>query len=236
MKMSRYSATWLFVLLVLAGCASTEVTSGKSYVGDARIARPDRIIVYDFSATAADVSADSALAGQVAEHSTPQTAEEIEVGRKLGAEVAKELVAEIGQMGLAAARAVNQPQTQVGDLVIKGHFVSVEEGSAGKRLLIGFGSGSAELRTVVEGYQVTDGGLRQLGYRELKSGGGKLPGVILPAAVFAATANPIGLIVGGAAKVAGEATGSDTVEGAAKRTAKEIAEELKVAFKKQGWI
>ena len=89
---------------------------------------------------------------------------------------------------------------------------------------------------MVEGYQVTDTGLRPLGYRELKSGGGKLPGMILPAAVFAATANPIGLVVGGAVKVAGVATGSGTIEGAAKRTAEEIAEELKVAFKKQGWI
>ena len=52
----------------------------------------------------------------------------------------------------------------------------------------------------------------------------------------AATANPIGLIVGGAVKVGGEVSGSGTIEGSAKRTAAEIADELKVAFEKQGWI
>ena len=102
--------------------------------------------------------------------------------------------------------------------------------------MIGFGSGNADVRTVFEGYQVTNSGLRLLGSRELKSGGGKLPGVVVPAAVFAATHNPIGLVVGGAVKLEGQASGRDTVEGDAKRTAEEVAKELKTAFKKQGWI
>jgi hypothetical protein len=63
-----------------------------------------------------------------------------------------------------------------------------------------------------------------------------MPGVILPLAVVAATANPIGLIVGGAVKLTGEATGQATVEGAAKRTASEIAEQLHEAAQRQGWI
>jgi hypothetical protein len=52
----------------------------------------------------------------------------------------------------------------------------------------------------------------------------------------AATGNPIGLIVGGASKLHAEKTGSDTIEGTAQRTAKDIAKELKVKFKEQGWI
>ncbi len=31
-------------------------------------------------------------------------------------------------------------------------------------------------------------------------------------------------------------SGRTTIEGAAKRTAKEIADQLKIAFRKQGWI
>jgi hypothetical protein len=46
----------------------------------------------------------------------------------------------------------------------------------------------------------------------------------------------IGLIVGGAMKVEGEVTGKSTIEGAAKRTAKAIADQLQVACQKQGWI
>jgi hypothetical protein len=44
----------LVVLVVLGGCASTEVTNRKRYEG-AKLPRPDRIIVYDFTADPADV-------------------------------------------------------------------------------------------------------------------------------------------------------------------------------------
>jgi uncharacterized protein DUF4410 len=110
------------------------------------------------------------------------------------------------------------------DIVIKGYLVSVEEGSASKRVLIGFGSGNAELKTMVEGFQMTDHGLRQLGSGELDSGGSKTPGMLVPLAVAAATANPIGLVVGGVVKLHGEESGSDTIEGSAKRTADAIAQ------------
>jgi len=235
MRRSSFAMACLFTLIAVVGCASTEVTERDSYVGDEKIARPDRIVVHDFAATPADVPADSVLAGRYAEHNTPQTAEELEAGRKLGAQVAQELAAGIRDMGLPAVRAAGEPAPRNGDIVIRGYFVSIDEGSAGKRILIGFGSGAAELRTVVEGYQMTDEGLRPLGSRELEAGGGKVPGVLVPVAVVAATGNPVGLIVGSAAHLVGE-TGSETLKGTAKRTAEEIAEELRVPFEKQGWI
>ena len=236
MKPFSCTATCLFALVVVVGCTSTDVTERQSSVGEEKIARPDRIIIYDFTTTPADVPADSVLASRYAEHSAPQTAEEIEAGQKLGALVAQELAAEIRDMGLSAVRAADQPAPRAGDVVIKGYFVSIDEGSAKKRILIGFGSGSAELRTVVEGYQATAEGLHPLGSRELEAGGGEMPGVLVPLAVVAATGNPVGLVVGSASKLLGEKTGSATLEGTAKRTAKEIAKELTDPFEKQGWI
>jgi hypothetical protein len=234
MKSSSRVASCSFALVALAGCASTNVTERQTYQGE-KLARPDHIIVHDFAATPGDIPAWSAAAGQ-SEPSTPQTAEALETGRQLGAQVAKELVAEIREMGLPAVLAADQPAPQVGDIVIIGYFESIDEGSAAKRMAIGFGSGAADLRTQVEGYLVTDQGMRELGSGAIDSGGGKTPGVMVPLAVTLATANPIGLIVGGAVKVGGEASGSSTIEGSAKRTAKEIADELRVAFEKQGWI
>jgi Domain of unknown function (DUF4410) len=227
-------AVWLCVLVVLAGCASTEITERQRYQG-AKLARPDRIIVHDFTGNPADVPPESPFAAQMA-GIIPPTPEQREVGRKLGAQMAKQLVADLQGMGLPAARAAGQPAPQVNDIVLRGYFVSIDEGSAGKRVLVGFGSGAAEMRAAVEGYQMTAQGLRLLGSGEVRSGGGKMPGVAVPAAVLAATANPIGLVVGGAAKVYGEATGSDTIEGAAKRSADEIAAQLKTAADEQGWI
>jgi hypothetical protein len=225
----------VFALVVVAGCASTSVTSRQPYEGG-RIARPDRIIVHNFAATAADIPAGSAVGGEYVQRSAPPTAGDIEVGRQLGAQVAQELVAEIRAMGLPAVQAAGQPAPRVGDIVIMGYFESVDPGSMAKRLALGFGSGAANLQTEVEGYLMTDTGLRRLGSGAVDAGGGKGPGVAVPLVVAAASGNPIGLIVSSAVKAEGEMSGRTTIEGAAKRTAKEIADQLRVAFQKQGWI
>jgi hypothetical protein len=220
MKHNKCSSLWLCVLVILAGCASSNIRSRQEYMGE-KIARPDHIIVHDFTASASD--------------NPGYTPEQMETGRKLGAEVAGNLVAEIRQLGLAAERA-GAITPQAGDLVIKGHFVTIEQGNAGERVMVGLGSGAAELKTVVEGYQMTDHGLRRLGSGEADSQGGKTPGLLVGVATFAATGNPIGLIVGGASKLVGENKGTETIAGAAQRTAKEIAEALQVKFQQQGWI
>jgi hypothetical protein len=228
------AAAWLSALVVVAGCASTQVAERERYEG-AKLARPDRIIVHDFTANPAEVPPESAFAAELAGAPTPNP-EQLEVGRKLGAQVAKELVADLRGMGLPAVPAAGQPPPRPDDIVLRGYFVSVDEGRVGRRMLVGFGAGAAELRTAVEAYQMTAEGLRPLGRGEIRSESGKLPGMVLPAAVVAATASPIGLIVGGTAKATGEVTGSETIEGAAERTADEIAAQLRTAAEEQGWI
>jgi len=225
----------LFAMVVAAGCASTTVTDRQQLV-TGQLPRPEHIWVYNFAATAADVPADSTLAGQYAAGATPQTAEQIATGRQLGAQIAAELVEEIRGMGLPAARAVAGTIPRINDLVIRGYLLSVKEGSAAERIAIGFGSGASELRTAVEGYQMTAQGLRELGSGTTDSGGSKTPGAAVGVAGLIATGNPAGLIISTGMKVYGEESGSSTVEGRAKQTAKEIADVLKKRFEQQGWI
>ncbi len=220
-------------LLLIGGCAKTTVTDRQYYEGP-RLARPARVIVYDFAASASDLPAGYNLA--VAAPSAEQTPDDVSLGRKLGAEVAKDLVVEIQGMGLPAVAAGGQPPPQLNDITIVGYFVSVDSGSIAKRFAIGFGSGSPELKTVVEVYVMTAQGLRRLGSAELNSTGPKGPGEALPLAVAVASGNPIGLIVSSAVKVGGEVSGMSTIEGSAKRTAKEIADQLKAGAERQGWI
>jgi hypothetical protein len=220
-------------LLLIGGCAKTTVTNRQSYEGP-RLARPARIIVYDFAASASDLPAGYNLA--IAAPSAQQTSDDVSLGRTLGAEVAKDLVVELQGMGLPAVPAAGQPAAQVNDITIVGYFVSIDSGNIAKRFAIGFGSGAPELETVVEVYVMSDQGLRRLGSAELNSAGSKGPGAALPLAVTVATGNPIGLIVSSAFKVQGELSGRTTIEGSAKRTAKEIAEQLKVGAQRQGWI
>jgi hypothetical protein len=236
MKSFTRIAFCMLALVMVAGCASTKITGRDSKIGGEKIAKPDRIYVYPFAATHADIPSWSSAAERLDPPSKPPTPEELEVGRKLGDLVAKELVTKIEGMGLVALEGSQQSLLQPNDLMIIGYFGAVEEGSTAKRLVLGFGSGATDLTTAVEGYQMTNTGPRLLGTGQLESGGGKTPGLIVPIAVLAATANPIGLIVMGGMKVEGEISGRTKIEGSAKRTAEAIAEQLEIKFKEQGWI
>ncbi|HVI89469.1 MAG TPA: DUF4410 domain-containing protein [Dongiaceae bacterium] len=235
MTLRRSCAACLLVLFVVAGCASTEVSQRQYYQGQ-QLPRPGRVLIYDFTADAAQVPPESAFAAEGAVSHNPATAQELDLTAQLGAEVARQVTAQLQAAGLPAVQAAGQPAPQINDIVIRGYFVSADEGSTVKRLLVGFGSGNASLTTAVEGFQMTKFGLRQLGSGTVESGGNQTPGLILPLAVMAATANPIGLAVGGAVKLAGEATGNTTIEGNAKRTADLVSEQLIDAAKRQGWL
>ncbi len=233
MKRHAQVAAWLVLIAVLTGCASSEVTNYQPYQG--KIPRPDRIIVYDVATAPSELPAEVAIAGQGAAP-LPLTAEQRAAGRTLGAEIAKNLVSQLQAMGLPAVRSAGQPSPRPGDGLVVGYFATIDEGSAAKRVGIGFGAGGAELVTVVKGYLVTATGLQPLGSGAVEAGSGKTPGGAAPLVVAVATGNPVGLLVSGAAKVYGEASGSETIDGAARRTADEIAEKIRVTAEKQGWI
>ena len=226
----------VLALVVIGGCASTEVTKRDSKIGKEKIPRPERIYVYPFVSTPAELPSWSVAAERYAEPGPLPSPEEEEAGRMIGDLVAKELAEEITEMGLAAYKRNKDSLPRPNDLMIAGYFEAVEEGSTVKRLALGFGSGSTELTTTVEGYQMTKEGPRLLGSQELLSEGGKTPGLVVPLAVFAVTGNPIGLIVMGGAKVVMEATGRSKIEGAAAETAEAIADQLRIRFKERGWI
>ena len=236
MKSCTRTVICLLALMLAVGCASTKVTGRDSKIGTEKIAKPDRIYVFPFAATHEDIPSWSTAGNRLAKPEKPPTPEELEVGRKLGDLVAKELVTKIEEMGLVAMEGSQQSIPNPNDLMIIGYFGSVEEGSTVKRLTVGFGAGATDLTTAVEGYQMTQTGPRLLGSGQLESGGGKTPGLIVPLALFAATANPIGLAVMGGIKLQGELSGRTKIEGSAKRTAEAIAEQLQIKFKEQGWI
>ena len=225
----------LFAFMFMAGCASTDITDREVTVTE-KIPRPNTIWVYDFAATASDLPADSALVDHHSEHPTPQTAEEIQTGREVGAEIAKQLVEQIRLMGMPVERGSKGTTAQINDILIRGYLVSVEEGSKAKRLSIGFGSGGSELKVAAEGFQKTAQGLRKLGSGAAESEGGKSPGAGVGLGVLAATNNPVGLMVSSGVKAYGEVSGNAKIEGRVEQIVEEIADILKTRFEEQGWI
>jgi len=229
-------AACLFTLAILSGCASTKVTNRQVLVTE-QLPKPDHILVYDFTATPTDVPTDSMFAASAS--SAPAAVpsdEQTTLARQLGVQIAAELVTAIREMGMPAVQVSGAATPQLNDIVIRGYFVSVDPGSTAKRMTLGFGSGGSELTTAVEGYQMTATGLRKLGSGTTGAKSGKGPGASLGAATWLVTGSPVGLIVGGGMKIYGEASGSATIEGRAKATAKEIADVLKKRFQEEGWI
>lgn len=223
------------VACITISCASSDVTASREHARGIQLQKPDRIIVYNFAATPDEIPADAVISGYYRKHDTPQTMEQIRVGRELGNIVAKELVKEIHKMGMPAERAGKGPAPGIGDLLIKGAFVSMDEGSQLKRVLIGFGAGAGKLKTHVEGYQITAEGPRLLGRRAIEAEGGKMPGLLVPVA-GAASAGRVGTaVIAGGMNVKKE-LGPESLQGAAKLTAEEIAKVLSQKFAEQGWI
>jgi len=220
------------VAILITGCASTKVTDETAMVSG--VSKPNKIFVYDFIGDPNRIPPDSVAAAKV-DRADPPSPEDIQAANEYGAVIAARLAEDISAMGIPATQATAGARPAVGDGVLKGYLVSTEGGKAGRRLLVGFGSGKSEMETVVEGYGMTAQGLRPLGSGTVESASGKTPGLFMPAAM-AAAGSPVGLVVMGSAKIYGEVSGRSGLEGRAKATADEIAEQLKIRFKERGWI
>src|SRR5262249_8614187 len=140
-------------------------------------------IVYDFAGTPADLPSDSVIAGLYQQRDTPQTPEQIELGRKLGRLVAENLVKKLNAAGIPAQGVDVAPVPLVGDGVIRGEFVTADEGARLTRILMGWGGGAAELNARVKAYEITATGLQPLGSAKIPPKGGQLPGILVPVGV-----------------------------------------------------
>lgn len=217
-------------LAVLAACASTRVEE-PTRAPTEMVARPDRVLVHDFVGTPADLPADSRIA-QLQAQQAPQTPQQIELGRKLGRLVASDLVTQLQAAGIPAHRADAAGPPNVGDGVIRGVFVTADEGSRTKRVLIGFGVGATNLQTLVEAFVMTDQGLRPLGSTQVAAQGGKLPGVLVPVGL---SATAMTAATSGASNALQE-RGPESLEGAAQRTAQGIAKVVVDEYRMRGWM
>src|SRR5262249_16863160 len=94
---------FLFILAVLAACASTNVTQQTAMVSPG-LPRPNGLWVYDFIADPSSIPADSSIGASLSVPST-STAQDRENGRALGAQIAQDLTADIQAMGLPAIQA-----------------------------------------------------------------------------------------------------------------------------------
>jgi hypothetical protein len=232
------SLVWIAAGLSLAsaaGCARMRAENVN--VRGVGLPRPQLIVVHDFAVTAGDVALDTAVGQRVLQmmRETPVSEQELKVGHEVARIVTENLVKELAKTGIPTVAAGSAVPVAGPSLAIEGHFVSVDEGNRLRRMVIGFGAGATEVRTLVQVYENTSDGRRLVEdfYATVKSsrkpGMGPMAGAGA-AAGRAATSAAVSTGVG----VASER--SQSVEADARHTAEEIAKVLKKFFAEQGWI
>lgn len=214
------------------GCASVDVT-GINRTAPDHVQRPDRVLIYDVATTVNELPQDSSLRADFAVGDREQSDDDIELGRELGALIAKNISEQLSELGLPSVRATGwDAQERPNDIVIRGGFVEIDDGNVVMRSLVGFGAGSTELQTHFEVYHVTPYGRTPLGTAGIEAAGGHMPGILLSMGIGGVAK---GAVVGGTLAAGREFT-SESIQGAAKRTADEFVETLKPGLVKRGWI
>ena len=139
------------------------------------------------------------------------------------------------QLGFTVERVPRNVSVEETDLVIDGRFISVDEGSPLRRLLIGFGSGASTMTTRV---QVFVAGQRQKVLEfATHADSGTMPGAAatVPVSVAVPIGVSIGLSAGGVVAAGVNGKASDIGHMAA-ASADQVVRYLSEFFAKQGWI
>jgi hypothetical protein len=227
------------VLAVAFGCAPTNVQQEKMTL--TQLPRPDLILVYDFAVSPAEVELDTGLSAELMqkyqEHKgSSRTAEEIKVGHKVADAVAEELVKKIRSYGLWAERAFGLPYGKGKVLMVKGQFLTIDEGNRTERVAIGFGAGRTDVQANVQVYELTPQGMKQVDDLRGTAESGRKPGMAEMMGVGAIAGHLLAsTVISGTLSGATEMT-SATVEADGKRLADKIATDLGNFFIDQAWI
>jgi hypothetical protein len=227
--------TAIFASSLLAGCASTQVTSQHQYLGF--LPKPRLVVVYDFAVSPDEVELDAGIA-ELDEliKKTPRTEQERAIGRQVADALATHLVLEIQALGIPAVRGTTNHPAGDDYLLLKGQFISVDEGNLAEREIIGLGMGRTDVKTMTQLYGFVNGKKTLVDEFDVNSESGRKPGMAETMGVGALT----GHLAVSAAVSSGAAVGSESffanVSADASRAAKVIAKQMKQFYIDQGWI
>ena len=224
--------------LVLAGMtACARVSTEDVTVRATGLPKPNLIVVHHFTVAASDVALDTGIRSRLEQivRETPAANEQFRVGQEVSRVLAENLLKEIQTLGIPAAPASLAQPVPGPTLSIEGQLLTIDQGNQTRRLIIGFGAGASEVRTLVQIYEMTREGRRLVEdfYTTVKSSRKPGMGPMVGAGAAAARA-------AGSAAVAGAvgimSARSQTVEGDAKNMAHEITKVLARFFAEQSWI
>ena len=231
----RSMSAGVMALAAVTGCARVS-TDGVMMRGPG-LARPELIIVHDYQVSRDEVQLDVGIGSRIERlvQGTPDDQDRAKLEQSVARIGTTTLVEEIRKLGLRAEPATMASPGAGPTLSIEGHILSINEGNKTRRLVIGFGAGASEVRTLTQVYEVSGGEHRLVDdfYTTAKSsrkpGFGPMGGAGAAAGRAATTA-----AVSAGIGLASER--SQTAESDAQHAAREIAKELAKFFVEQGWI
>lgn len=222
--------------LAVAGCAPTQVQTVSA--NQARMPKPDRILIYNFAVSPDEVQLDTGIdpATVALAKRPPRTAEELQVGHAVADALAVAMVNEIGAFGIPAERASGLPTGGETVVIIKGQLVSIDEGNRAERVVIGLGRGRSTVKANVQAYQLTPEGMRKLESMRAEAQSSFKPGMAEMMGVGGVAGHlVISTVVSGVVGASTEMLGA-TVEDDGRRLANSVANNLRAYFVNQGWI
>jgi hypothetical protein len=201
--------------------------------------KPEQIIVFDFAVTPGDVKVDSGLSARAARSVEGKSTDEEQQkdAKKVARVLAKKLVQEISDMGLPA---VHESDPAIAgsnvNLLVRGSFVSVDEGDRGERVAIGLGVGKSKVVIEVELVDWVSEGERVVDRFKVTAKSGDNPGAAETMGAGAIAGHLlVSTAVTAGAQTANESFGAN-VEADTGRAAKHAATLMKKFFVAQGWI
>lgn len=218
---SLQAVSLILVITLSAGCAKVNTNGIRRYQG-LPLPAPVAVVVYDFEPTAASIGLDTgrdADAGQ-GPPSSEDLANRREVGRALADVVAKELEGR----GILTSRKTGPIGVPTGSMAIGGQIVTVDEGSRGKRVFIGFGSGKSQLTSAAQLHANTSSGPIVVWEYQNTAASGSKPGILttLPIGAAVQGVTVLLLVINGGMSTMGELSSSSTAN--AKRMGAELAD------------
>ena len=230
-RSSRMLPLSALLALALLACASAGIENVERFTDDGTMPRPVTFLVYDFATHADDALTDTF--GPEYEAQAPSDDERREA-QAIASMLSERLVAEMRERGINAERAypsTNPPETA---LLVKGQFITMDEGERRRRVLIGFGAGANELQVRLQVYQVIDGRLMRIGEADADAQGSRRPGMLVPIAGAVATGRAAGAVIAGGLTIRQERTAGD-LDDDVERLAKKLGEQARDFYDRQGW-
>lgn len=231
-------AAGAIVAMATWGCGRTVVRPQQETAATG-LPRPQRVLVYDFAFSAADVTENQAIGEKLVNAAGDSTADQraLAIGQDVSNTIAEDMVAGLQRLGLAAERASRDTPARDADLLVRGQLLDVNEGNRLRRLVIGFGAGSSTLDTQVFVYQASPQGRRSVLQFRTHTDSGKMPGAAVTMGAGAAAQG--GATAGMAAAnvtVGGVKSYRSQIEQLAGASADQAVAYLSELAGRQGWI